>query len=320
MFDAYRPSQLRRECPAAARLASLFVVLAAVGVSTMLVSGGYTRFVAPHISLAPILVGSAVHYLAGHGLIAAGAIRHWRLDVGVGLPDRGDVPVTLAAVLLPVALIGGIGLLGNAIGDATISTLTKSRYATTVGWAYLLRVAGAPAALNALGVGLLLFGVVQERLRETVAPDHAIVLTVFVAGVFELLPFVFSRVPDPPLVVVFALAVAISIVAGVAVGVVYHAALRTGTASPVTVLDELRDSGQLPIAIAGGLATLLILSGLAEFPDIIMRPMWMLVVGTGAIAYERTRSLWPAMLTVFVYKFGLSLAVYAETFSRGGVL
>ena len=311
VLNQYHPSQFRRAFPAATRLCSVLLFLAGVGAWTAVVTTVAARFILPDDPSPPFVVGTVGYYLVGHGLAAVGYILARRIDVGVGLPGLGDAPVVVVAWSAPVALIGALWLVGTVTG-VTVSELTRTQYAASVGRLFFLQTAGGPAVTKALAVGVLLFGVVQERLRAVIAPGHAVGLTVLVAGVFDLLPFVPTGTPLLPPVLLFGFGVLVSLVAGAAVGIVYQFAVRADTTSSADTLSLIRGSDYLPLIAVGGIGILLILTGLAEFPEVVMTPLWMVVVGTGAFAYERTGSLWPAVVTVFVYEFGLSLAAYVE--------
>lgn len=309
MFEPYHPARLRRDQPEAARLGLLFVLLAGVGLWTTALAVGVREAALFERLPAPLLTGSFVAAGLGYGLPAVAYVAVAGVDVPYGLPSRGRPGSVALAVAAPVALVALVSGAANAAG-VTLSELVQIRYAPSVGPAFLLRSTVGPALLEALGFGLLLFGAVQATLREAVEPDHAIVLTVLVALVFETLPFTTPGLPSAGAVVLFVLAAVLAVAMGLSTGVLYRAVVRDGAREAVA---SLREGPYLPLVGLGAVGFVLLVAGVAEYPEVVTTPMWMLVVGSGAVACERSRSLWPAVATVFLYRVAVGLAVYAES-------
>lgn len=258
------------------------------------------------------LVGpeSGIYHIVGYCLIGVAYIAVRDLDVAWSLPASSALPSVLVALTLPVLLVATVGTVGNTVFGMSVSELPQSLYAASVAWREFLSIVVPAALLRAFGIGVVFFGVVQPSLREVVSRTRAVVLTLFVALLFKLLPFVFAGVPGPSRLALFVVAVAVSVAVGFTAGLVSRHAARGR--SPGAVVAAVRDGPYLPVAVVGVVATPLALSGLAEFPDVVVDPVWLLVVAAGAVVAERSRSVWPAVATVFVYDVSFSLAGYVE--------
>lgn len=308
MFESYHPLRFRRERPGAARLGILFLVVAGVGIWSSLVSFVFSRTLPFEEFPYPLFAGVTVYYLVGYVVPVVGYSRVVDLNIPWERPDADHLRMTLATLAVPVVLVAVVSFVGNHAVGISVSELVRLYYAPTVGIEYVLWSAGITALLRGIGVGLLLFGMVQTVLREVTAAGHAAGLTAFFALSFEVLPFTLTPGQlDAPMVALFVLAVAVSVAVGTTIGLVYRTVVRQGEP-----LASLREGPYVPLVVVGAVGLVLLLQGMAEFPDIVTVPMWTLVVGAGAVAVERSRSVWPGVAAVVVYELAVAVTVYVE--------
>lgn len=312
MFEAYSPARLRRERPEAVRLALPFVVLAAVGLWSSVVSVGYRQLIPPDPGpTLSLLVGPLAFYFVAYTLPAVAYVYARDVDVPLSVPGRDDVPAVALAWAIPVVLVGAVAVVGNVAFGVPLSDVTGNWVSPDASTLFLARWVLVSAGVRALGLGLLFFAVIYPTLRDVAQPGHAVALTAFVALVYEALPFSFGFSPlDPALAALSALAFVVSVVVGLALGVVYRDVEDAGSAR--AAVESVREGPYVALAVAGCVGLVLVAAGMAEFPDVVVGSLWVAVVAAGAAVLERTRSLWPALVTVSVYEAALVLVVYVE--------
>lgn len=310
MPDALHHRRFGRLRPEALGIGTLFVFLSVVHLWTALVGFGYARLssLAPALPEAPILVGTFVTAVLGYGLPTVVYVHLRDLDVPIGRPDGDAGRGLLVAVGVPIGLVAGVALVGHVLVGTSVAAINQTYYSPDVGLPFLVRTTVLPAAFGALGTGALLFGVVQTRLRDLTTPRVAVGLTTVVAGVFYFLPTANlspGRV-DGVALALFGASVLVGVCVGMALGLAYRGIARDD-------LDGVVSVTYAPILILGGLGALAIVqTTLVDLPGAVTDLALLGAVAAGAYGYDRTRSLWTPVASVFVYRAALGVAVYLE--------
>ena len=307
---ALQSSRLYRRNPEATELGFLLALLVATTLWQSVVIRAYGLLLAvvpvgPDVAFA---FGAFLAYVLGAGVAAVAYARARGVEIPFGLPVRGGLSGVALAALAPPALVAAVVLAGDVTG-VTAGSMTQSSYGAVVPLPFLVQTVVAPAVLAAAGTALVFHGAVQGTLRELVAPDHAAALTTLVAALFFL--FDAPSVRDPATLFVLFLGGTTLVAVGYGVGLLYRGASRG------SVRGAFATRGGVALAAVATLGLLTLLSdvdGLSNAAHLCLR---VAVVGVGAHAYERTRSVWVPMLAVAAFRVSLGLAVYVESVPGG---
>ncbi len=303
---ALQSSRLYRRNPEAIEFGFLLALLVATTLWQSAVVRAYGLLLAavPVGPDAPLLIGAFLGYVLGAGVTAV-AYAHVRgVEIPRGLPARGTFSSVVLAVLAPPVLVAAVVLAGDAAG-VTARAMTQSSYGAAVGVPFFVRTAVVPAVLAGVGLALLFHGAVQGTLRELVAPDHAAALTALVAALFFL--FDAPSVRDPATLFVLLLGGATLVAVGYGLGLAYRGATRG------SVRAAFEGRGGVAVAAVATLGVVTLLTGIDGLPDAVHLCLRVAVVGVGAHAYERTRSLWVPALALAAFELSMRLAVYVES-------
>lgn len=309
--STFRPSvhQFHDHNPEAVAIGGLFLFLALVRVWNVLVGAGFQAVgrIAPGLQTMPIVLGSFVTGVLGFGLPAIGYLylRGWTIPIG--RPRMADPRVLLGAVISPIAIVAIVGIVGNGIFGRSISSLTQQYYSPDVSPIFLVRMTVLPALFGSVGICLVVYGVVQTRLRELTPESSAIVLTTIVAGVFYYLPMetLSTATVDSALVVLFLVSVLTSVIIGMAVGLLYRGVVTDD-------FERLLGIEQAAIIILGTLGVVAMLETMLRDPGFVFDMIWVLILGIGAYGYSTARSIWIPIATIFLFRLSVRVAVYAE--------
>lgn len=299
--------RFQRRNPEAVTLGVLFAYLSLVEIWTTLLGMGYATIATtvPGWPVAPLVGGSLVTGVFGFGLagVAFGAVRG--LAIPWGRPDPQAWRAALAAVLGSSGILVVLAVVVNALDLTSISALSQRSVSPSVAPTFLGRAVVLPAALSAIGIGLLFVGAVHTQLRAVVTKPAAVLLTALVAGVFFHLPMTTISLarPDPATGALFLIGVAISVVIGLAVGTVYRDLVAN---RPVLRRETL------PVVILGALGVLGVVHTMIFNADLVMDLLWLVTIAVAAYATDRTRSVWSAVGVLFTYRFVLGTLVYVE--------
>ena len=303
---ALRSGRLYRRNPESTEFALLLLLLVATTLWQSLVVRGYGLLLdaVPAWPDAPLVFGGFLAYVVGAGAVAVVYARVRGVEIPFGLPARGSLPAVALATLAPPALVAAVVLAGDATG-VTARAMTQSSYGAVIPLGFLVQTAVVPAVLAGVGTALLFHGAVQGTLRERVDPDHAAALTTLAAALFFLFGPVSVRDPVTLFLALFGGATLAAV--GYGLGLAYAGA----TTGSVRGAFEGRDG--VVVATVAVLGVLLLLSGVHGFPDAVHLCLRVAVVGVGAHAYERTRSVWVPTLALATFEVSMRLAVYVES-------
>ena len=296
----------RRRDEAAVGFGLAFAGLVAVGLWASLV-GSAAGHVSGWIggSVEPLILVSGVTSVAGFVLGSVAYARHRGFEFGLSLPARGTRWTAARVVLAPAVLTAGTALVGNAVFGVTLSSMTGRWISPEVRVGVLLAAVVVPAAFLGLGYGFLFCGVAYERVRELVAPGHAVVVAAALVGFYRLLPV------DAAGALPYSLGGAVELLLSLTFGVAFGAGLgvlyRRAGRSPRAL--ERRHLFVLAVAALGvvGVAT-----DLADLPGAVGDLLWVVVLGVAVLGYGRTRSVWVPVLSITVFQVALAGVVYAE--------
>lgn len=309
MLEALQPRQFVTANPEAAGIGRLFLFLAAVRLWSVLVGAGYAALSAlvPAWPGAPVVVGMTVTRVLGFAVPALLYVAASDLDVSAALPGREDAGAVLTAMATATALLAGAALVSNLAFGTAVAALYQHWYSPAVDFAFVARTTLVPAAAEAVGVGLLLFAVVQTRLRDLTTGEHAVALTVVVAAVFYNAPAFSLSVGrlSPETVALFAVSVAVSVALGLSLGLVYRGLVRGEDEAVLT-------RGHAPVLAVGALGALSVALTLLEFPQVVPSVLWLAALAAAATGYERTGTVWTPLATIFAYEVVLGVVVYLE--------
>lgn len=288
-------------------LGALFAGLVAISLWASAVGTAARSVSGPLDGSSAIVVVSGLTSLAGLGLGAVAYARYRGLDIGTAAPFRGAWLTTLGAIAAPAVLVAGVAAAGNVLADVTLSAMTQRWVAGDAVPRVLLVTAVVPAVFVGVGYGVLFCGVVYERVRALVGPDHAVAVAAAMVAFFRLLPI--DAVAGLPVSLGNAVELVASLVFGVAFGMavgVLSRHVRTG--APLRALDP-RHAAVLVLAGVGivGVAT-----DLTSLSRTVGDLLWITALGVAIVGYERTRSVWVPVLSIATFQVAVLAVLYLE--------
>lgn len=299
--------RFQRRNPEAVTLAVLFAYLSLVEIWTSALGLGYATLetVIPAWPVAPLVGGSLVTGVFGYGLAGVAFAAARGLVIPWGRPDLSARRVAIVAVLGPSGILVTLAVVLNVLDLTSISALSQRSISPSVAPGFLGRAVVFPAAVSAIGVGLLFVGAVHTQLRAVATGPTAVLLTGLVAGVFFHLPMVTVSMarPDLTMGVLFLVGVAVSVVIGLAVGTAYRD-LKTDR--------SIFRRETFPLVVLGAVGLVGVIHTMVFNSDLVMDLLWLGTIVVAAHATDRTGSVWTAVGVLFTYRFVLGTVVYAE--------
>lgn len=300
--------------PEAVTIGSLFVTLFAVQAwATAVARFGHPRLgsLATSNHLQVFVLPALLVYGVGIALAAGCYARIRNVEIPFGIPTRDDWPVAASAVLAGPLLVAAGAVVGDVVFGTTVSAMVQLRYSPDARLSFLVFSSFVPALLKGLGYGLLFFGVVHERLRETTTPRHALVLTPVVVGFFwEMQENVRHDLLDPIAVAHITVLAAVSVGFGASLGLLYRGTVRESVGRLVRV-------AYVPVFSVGLLGAVGVASGF-DFPPVLLDVLRLGAFAVAAYGYERTRSIWVPILVVAVFLAAVDAAAFAESVAAFG--
>lgn len=299
--------------PTAVGLGALFAVLVGVSLWTGVVAHAVQFLLRWYPGGPPgsLILASAGATLFGVGLGAVAYARYRGLDLRWSRPRRGTWTAGVATVLAPAGLVAAASLVGNAVFGVPLSGMVQQWVSPEASTTLLLGVTLPTAAAVGVGYGLLLCGVVPERIRDLVGPDATVPVAVAVVGFFRLLPVDLFRglrlgvggTVETGLSLVFGVAFAASL------GVLYRR--QSGDGGVVATLRRL-DRRHLAVVAVAAVGVVGVATELTELPRAAGDLLWVAALGIAVVGYDRTRSLWVPVLALAAFDAAVTGVVYAE--------
>ena len=296
------------------RLGSGELAQAGLAATPLVVVAVYVAFDRLNVGVSALPVVRSTGYLVAVGLLGVGYARVAEIDIPTRPPTRDGWVVTGigATAVVASAALTTVGATLVGWPDAPFAAF---RYGSAPTVPSLLLTTVVPVTVVAAGTALLFNGAVQTALARHRSPAAAVgAVTLLASGVdwaIGAVPVALSpalgRIPAPVRWPVAVAALVAAVVVALAAALAYGS-LWDG-------LDVLSGHGRSTLAAAGAGAALGAVVAVVGFSLLGTGPgpaavSYAVAVGTAAVAFERTRTVWAPAIVYAVHGVAIQLAPY----------